>query len=82
MPFQTIAATLLLDGAQLLSERQEAVKEEAATAMVGVKLWGSLRESLFPNSGDVDDTITTVFGNQVGFRAFCHEFTMIANYIP
>lgn len=35
MPIQTIAAAPLLDGAQLLQRRQEVVKEEAATAMVG-----------------------------------------------
>lgn len=36
MPIQTVTATLLLDGAQLLAERQEVVKEEAATSMVVV----------------------------------------------
>lgn len=66
MPIQTIAATPLLDGAQLLQRRQEVAKEEAAIAMVGgLNLWGSLRESLFPDSGHVDDTITTVLGNKL-----------------
>lgn len=48
MPIQTIAATLLLDGTQLLGERQEVVKEEAATAMVGGETVGKPQRKSVP----------------------------------